>query len=293
MSLLRDLEKKLESLFEGFFTKQFRSGLQPIELAHKLAREMEAGRTIGVSKTYAPNDFTIWVSPPDKNRLGAFEDELVRELSDFVVAQSHKEGLELIARPTVAILARRGLTLGQVNVTAKLSSPDQAEDAAPGAARHPAAAPEPATPGPGLAPASASAPDAQPPAEPPPKSLSEPPGSHTEILNVRDIDELHFDFDPRAADAELVMKGGEIAFALTSRATTIGRANENDIVLSDPNISRQHAELERKSGNFLIRDLSSTNGTLVNGQRIQTTWLSDGDTITLGGIELVFRRIVV
>lgn len=70
---------------------------------------------------------------------------------------------------------------------------------------------------------------------------------------------------------------------LEKEQTTIGRSAGNELVLVDPEVSRRHARVVRKSGYFAIEDLGSTNGTFVNGQRInRLTALAHGDIIDLG-----------
>lgn len=74
-----------------------------------------------------------------------------------------------------------------------------------------------------------------------------------------------------------------------STTMTIGRGLSNDIILEDTRVSRHHAQLRYKSRRFWITDLGSTNGTTVNGERVNETALRDGDVISLGGLELTFR----
>ena len=64
MSVLRSIESKLESLFEGVFGRAFRSNVQPVELARKLVKEMDDHRSVSVSRVYVPNEYTIYLSPP-------------------------------------------------------------------------------------------------------------------------------------------------------------------------------------------------------------------------------------
>lgn len=93
--------------------------------------------------------------------------------------------------------------------------------------------------------------------------------------------------------AELLMQtvNGAHAFPLDSNLVTIGRGLNNDIVLEDPRISRQHAQIRFKSRRFLIADQGSTNGTYVNGTPVTTEQvLRSGDIVSLGGLELVFQQ---
>ena len=68
----------------------------------------------------------------------------------------------------------------------------------------------------------------------------------------------------------------------------IGRALENDLVIQDPTISRFHAEIFLKDEEYAIRDLNSTGGTFLNGQKVMESILVSGDSIVLAGRALVF-----
>ena len=73
-------------------------------------------------------------------------------------------------------------------------------------------------------------------------------------------------------------------------STLIGRSKDCDIRLTDPNVSRRHAELRQEGTAYWILDLGSTNGVTVNGRRQQRAQLQNEDRITVGSTELVFRR---
>jgi hypothetical protein len=89
--------------------------------------------------------------------------------------------------------------------------------------------------------------------------------------------------------AELVNERGE-RFKLAGPVITIGRALENDVVLSDARVSRFHAELRQENGRFVLCDLGSTNGTQVAGETVERRVLGNGETISLGGYELTYRE---
>ena len=69
MSVFRTIESKIEGLFEGVFGRAFRTHVQPIELARKLAKEMDDHRTVSVSRVYVPNEYTIYLSPEDRQQF--------------------------------------------------------------------------------------------------------------------------------------------------------------------------------------------------------------------------------
>lgn len=91
-----------------------------------------------------------------------------------------------------------------------------------------------------------------------------------------------------AAVGSLVLPDGR-RIAIGEEAVTIGRLPECDIALSDPNVSRNHAEVRRRGNDFLVVDLGSTNGTKLNGAGIKERKLNDGDDITVGGTHMRFE----
>jgi pSer/pThr/pTyr-binding forkhead associated (FHA) protein len=77
---------------------------------------------------------------------------------------------------------------------------------------------------------------------------------------------------------------------IDKRRTLIGRSKECDVQLADPNASRRHAELRQEGAAYWIIDLDSTNGLEVNGRRLKRAKLEDGDRVTVGSTQIVFRR---
>lgn len=86
----------------------------------------------------------------------------------------------------------------------------------------------------------------------------------------------------------LVLPTGE-RVPLGNEPITIGRLPESNIVLADPNVSRTHAEIRPRGSGFVVVDLGSTNGTRVNGVRIQERELVDGDELTFGNTRMRFE----
>lgn len=83
---------------------------------------------------------------------------------------------------------------------------------------------------------------------------------------------------------------GETRYEVRKPAVTLGRAIQNDIVLSNSSVSGRHAELHRtRAGGFRLSDLGSTNGTLVNGARITAVDLKDGDLVEIAEVHLRFK----
>ena len=99
--ILRDFERRLGGLVEGLFAKTFRSGLQPVELAKRVLKEMDAGRTVGVNEVWAPNHFAFHLSPDDATRFEQAEAALVAELKSVVRENASERGWGLVGPPEV------------------------------------------------------------------------------------------------------------------------------------------------------------------------------------------------
>lgn len=87
--------------------------------------------------------------------------------------------------------------------------------------------------------------------------------------------------------------GGRVRFEIVGDRTTVGRTRENDVVLQDPAVSSSHCELISERGTLMVRDLDSSNGTYVNGRRVQIAPLFDGDALKIGQYQgrIAVRRL--
>jgi len=243
LGILSEFERRLGGAIEGIFTKAFRTGLQPVELARRILREMEANRTVGVREVWVPNGFVFSLSPPDRETFQQTEKALRRELEQVIRDGALERGWSLVGPAEVEFETNPSLKEGEFLCQAVL---------------------------------------VEGPTPPPP-----PPGSSERPAAARDSSG-----DPAALDAELVLieegRPGRI-FPLAKDRVIIGRLGESDVVLSDPGVSRRHAEVRRQDGGWIISDLGSTNGTRVNEATIGERTLEEGDRITIGRTVLEFR----
>ena len=90
-------------------------------------------------------------------------------------------------------------------------------------------------------------------------------------------------------NAFLIIEGVKV-HPLNESVVNIGRRLENNLVIDDPRVSRNHAQLRAIKGRFVLFDLNSTGGTFVNGQRTSQTVLYPGDVISLAGVALIFGQ---
>ena len=77
-------------------------------------------------------------------------------------------------------------------------------------------------------------------------------------------------------------------YGLEADLTTVGRHSAADILLDDVTVSRRHVEVERSGDRYRVKDTGSLNGTYLNGDRIESGWLDDGDVLQVGRFKLVF-----
>src|SRR4051794_5935528 len=120
MSVLRNLENRIAGLVEGTFGRVFKSEVRPVEIAHKLAKEMDEHRTVSVSRTYVPNEYTVWLSPDDRERYEGVEHEVIDELSGYLLEHARRERLALVSRPKIEFRTDDRLSLGEFGIQARL-----------------------------------------------------------------------------------------------------------------------------------------------------------------------------
>src|SRR3954463_6511543 len=131
MSVLRNLEARIEGLVEGVFSRAFSSEVQPVELARKLAKEMDAHKTASVSRIYVPNEYTVFLSRQDRSKLEGYERSLEQELSGYLLEHARKRGYDLLTRPQVEFDTDERLRLGEFGIQARLVKPPAHEGQAP------------------------------------------------------------------------------------------------------------------------------------------------------------------
>ncbi len=123
MSVLRNLESRIAGLVEGTFGRVFKSEVRPVELARKLAREMDEHKTVSLKRTYVPNEYVIWLSPEDRERYDGMETEVGEELGAHLLEHARRERYALVARPTIGWDTDDRLGLGEFGIQARLVRP--------------------------------------------------------------------------------------------------------------------------------------------------------------------------
>ncbi|HEY7076795.1 MAG TPA: DUF3662 and FHA domain-containing protein [Solirubrobacteraceae bacterium] len=123
MSVLRNLESKLAGLVEGTFARAFKSEVRPVEIARKLAREMDEHRVQSLSRTYAPNEYAVWLSPEDRAQFDGVEQDLAQDLGGYLLEHARRERIALVTRPKIEFRTDDRLRLGEFGIQARLVRP--------------------------------------------------------------------------------------------------------------------------------------------------------------------------
>jgi Protein of unknown function (DUF3662)/FHA domain len=262
MNLLKSVENTIARLVEGSFGRAFRSEVRPIELARKLVREMDAHRTVSVSRVYAPGEFVVWLSREDRARYEGIEGEVIEELCAYLLEHARREDLLLSNGPHVSFETDERLSLGEFGIQARLVRGD-GQSADHGAL-----------------------------ARPEPGALDEEEHGKTMIYSTSARVG-----GPVASAAAARRREPRALLAVAGRRLlvppdggTIGRSRGCEIVLDDAGISRRHAELRPGAEGWEIEDLGSTNGVRVNGRPlVGAHTLHPGDRLELGSTEAVFE----
>jgi hypothetical protein len=226
--------------------------VRPVEIARKLAREMEEHRSQTLSRTYVPNEYRVFLSPRDRERFAGYETALADELAGYLLEHARRERFTLPARPVIEFETDDRLGLGEFGIQTGIVEPPGAEDEEEF---------EPA----------------------------EPSGRTMIYSNAGRIAEpLEERAKARAESAILLMDGQRLVVG--PGGATLGRSRQCDIVLSDPNVSRQHAEIRPRGGSWVMTDLGSTNGSRINGRPVEgSEVVRPGDEIELGSTALRFE----
>ncbi len=247
--VLRGIEQKIESLFEGVFGRAFRTNVQPVELARKLAKEMDDHRTVSVSRTYVPNEYTVYLSSADREQFEAYELSLLAELEEYVVEHAKRENYAFLSPPLVKLETDDDLGRGEFGISTRVIQPKRDK-------------PAPAEPAAPLLPEAAAA-----------TVIYKPEDAASPANEPRDVAVLTWGGKRRRVDKD---------------RATLGRSKECDFQVDDPNVSRRHAELVREGSAYWIVDLDSTNGVELNGKRLRRAKLEEGATFVVGETEIAF-----
>jgi hypothetical protein len=250
MSVLRNLEEKLAGIVEGTFGRVFRTQVRPVEIARKLAREMDEHKTVSVSRTYVPNEYAVWLSPEDRERFEGVEHEVIDELSAYLLEHARRERLALISRPQIEFRTDDRLSLGEFGIQARMVRTHEEQD------------------------------DAE---------QGDHGKTMVYSTSSRVQEELHEARTARAGRAMIVAEGKRMPVGAGGAVIGRSRECDIVLQDSNVSRRHAEIRPSGGDG-WTIADLGSTNGVKVNGRQIASaTPLKPGDDIAVGTVDVKFE----
>jgi hypothetical protein len=250
----RTVEKSIENIFDGLFSRAFKSGVKPLQLGRKLLQVVDSERDVDAQgRRVVPNSYLVQLSVADREGFADIENTLIHELTAAVREYIRQEGYHVEGKARVALRTNPDLRRGKFEVDCRNVSTDVPSDGAPQVS-----------------------PDESPDTSP--GVSTEPAPALTMVVNNSDT-----------PPAVLSLPTGQ-RIELHEGHYVLGRHLESDIVLNDSNVSRKHAEFVCAAGEVTVRDLGSTNGTKVNGVGVSgNQLLQHGDVINFGTAQVRFE----
>jgi hypothetical protein len=310
VGVLQRFERRLEGLVGTAFARLFKGQVEPVEVAKALQREAELKRSIiGQDRVLVPNRYVVELGPSDHERLAPWETQLANTLAEMVQESIDDEGWSTFGDIEVRLARNEDIRTGMFTVSS-------AVDPNAGARRRPYNSlsmpaipagegyhqPSPVGPGaPGAAPGAA-------------------PGRQYESAYGGEYGQQRYNgyeqggYDPHGQGGYsaqqqygppstappayarsrvrhlLTVDGSQLWHELHVGSNVVGRGQDADLRLPDTGVSRRHVDVQFDGAAAVLHDLGSTNGTTVNGHRIQSWQLQHGDVVRLGHTVLVYRQ---
>jgi FhaA, N-terminal domain/FHA domain len=230
MGIFARFEKKVEGAVSGVFARAFKGDVQPVEIAARLQRELDAeAKLMSRNKRLVPNDFTVQLSQHDHNKLAPYASTLNAELATELRNHARETGYMFNGPIKIEFELDSSLPTGRFTVSSQAVA--------------------------GISPRAGRA-------------------SETAISR-----------------APLVLEVNGTRHPLQPPGLVIGRGSDADLRINDPGISRRHAQIRVSAAGPQVKidivDLGSTNGIMVNGQRVQQAALQEGSRIEIGSTRML------
>lgn len=230
MGIFARFEKKVEGAVSGVFARAFKGDVQPVEIAARLQRELDAeAKLMSRNKRLVPNDFTVQLSQHDHDKLAPYASTLNAELATELRNHAREMGYMFNGPIKIEFELDSSLPTGRFTVSSQAVA--------------------------GISPRAGRA-------------------SETAISR-----------------APLVLEVNGTRHPLQPPGLVIGRGSDADLRISDPGISRRHAQIRVSAAGPQLKidivDLGSTNGIVVNGHRVQQAALQEGSRIEIGSTRML------
>jgi len=250
VGFVRRLEDFFEKYIEGFFNARFSGGLQPVEIAKRLAREMESDRTVGISQVYVPNQYCVYLGSEDYERLTPYGQAIRDELAFFVATEAKRKGYTIVGKRMVDFFCDEAVGRGKMRVASRYSEPlpDESER----------------------------------------ETTSPVPFSDTKVFGKMPAAVGRQATIAGLLTVVTGLDTG-LQVDIGAERVNIGRRESNELPLTDMNTSRLHAYVVFEEGGHTLYDARSLNGTYVNDHRVTRKRLKAGDRIKVGNTVILYE----
>jgi hypothetical protein len=262
VGVLQRFERRLEGLVEGAFARAFKGNVEPVEIAAALEREaLDKKAIVGAGRVLVPNEYVVELGEADYARLSPYARQLGVELATMVQESAAEQQWSFVGDVQVSLAEVSDLETGVFHIRSNVVD----ESWVRGGVEHRGGVVDPQV--------------TQVIAKPvPPRAFTGNP-------------RLVISSDGTAKAGSAAANGVERAVPLLTPVTIIGRGHDADLRLSDPGVSRHHAQVELREGLVWLEDLGSTNGTTLDGSPVAApVAMVSGQRVTIGSTVLVFLR---
>lgn len=274
MSIFGKFEKKVESAVNGVFARAFKGDVQPVEIAARLQKELDAeAKLLSRDKRIVPNEFVVALSEHDYTKLAPYSKTLIAELGGEVKSHARDMGYVFNGPIRIHFEENTALPTGRFTVSSQAVE-GMMSKAADRQVPPPRSAPS--------APSAASA-----------RSAASAPSAHS-ASSARSAESApDGSYRPTPTHQQLVLEVNGMRHPLSPPGFVIGRGTDADLRINDPGISRLHAEVKVRptrgggADEAEIVDLGSTNGITVNGHKVQRAQLTEGTRIEIGSTRML------
>jgi hypothetical protein len=230
MGIFERFEKKVEGAVSGAFARAFKGDVQPVEIAARLQRELDAeAKLMSRDKRLVPNEFTVGLSQHDHDKLAPYAKTLNSELAAELRSHAREMGYVFSGPINIDFTLETQLPTGRFTVISQAVA-----------------------------------------------GIEERGGRASDTMISR---------------AQLVLEVNGTRHPLQPPGLVIGRGSEADLRINDPGISRMHAQIRvsvaGQTQQIDIVDLGSTNGIIVNGQKVRQAILQEGTRIEIGSTRML------
>lgn len=242
-------ESFLEKHIEGFFNKKFSSALEPAEISRKILKEAARQKREEEGKAYVPNSFRLGMQEEDYHRLKSAR--IISDLELLLKKQVILENAFMRGDLQIHFFKEAEATAGTLLLDVSFIEPVEEAD----------------------------------------EGGEYDDGAHTIVLK-RPAFDVPLNLPKEVPLATLTVVDGpdaDACFTLGEKKVFIGRREQSDFILTDPNTSRLHASVTYQEHRHILWDEASTNGLFVNGSRARQATLLHGDEVRLGSTVMLYE----